>query len=249
MKVKIKNWIFCPRLITSLLTLVFFILFMLLGFWQLERAEYKHNQYSFFEKRQAKQPLDLNASLVKNFKLDDLIWRKVAIKGRFIEKHQIVLDNRVNAGKAGYYIYTPFRIEDTEKVVLVNRGWVSSNNNRTSKLNLTRTYGNVKINGVVKKEPRTGILLSKDHTEKLDETTVRLQRLDIEEASDVIGVDLLPFIVRLAPNSDYGYVRKWKTNDSGEDVHLGYAYQWFAFAITLLIIYLIINTKREDGAV
>ena len=78
---------------------------------------------------------------------------------------------------------------------------------------------------------------------------MRLQRLDIEEASDVIGVDLLPFIVRLAPNSDYGYVRKWKTNDSGEDVHLGYAYQWFAFAITLLIIYLIINTKREDGAV
>ena len=105
MKVKIKNWIFCPRLITSLLALVFFILFMLLGFWQLERAEYKYNQYSFFEKRQAKQPLDLNASLVKNFKLDDLIWRKVAIKGRFIEKHQIVLDNRVNAGKAGYYIY------------------------------------------------------------------------------------------------------------------------------------------------
>ena len=29
MKVKIKNWIFCPRLITSLLALVFFILLLL----------------------------------------------------------------------------------------------------------------------------------------------------------------------------------------------------------------------------
>jgi cytochrome oxidase assembly protein ShyY1 len=29
---------------------------------------------------------------------------------------------------------------------------------------------------------------------------------------------------------------------------MGYAYQWFAFAITLLAIYLIINIKKRNGA-
>ena len=57
MKVKIKNWIFCPRLITTLLALTFFILFLRLGFWQLDRAAQKYDEFSFFEKRQAKQAM------------------------------------------------------------------------------------------------------------------------------------------------------------------------------------------------
>ena len=55
---------------------------------------------------------------------------------------------------------------------------------------------------------------------------------------------LMPYIIRLDPGSKYGYVRKWAKPDSGEDVNLAYAFQWFLLAITLLLIYIIVNVKK-----
>ena len=245
MKIKIRNWIFCPRLITTLLALTFFILFLRLGFWQLDRAAQKYDEFSFFETRQAKQAINLDQNNIKSLDSTELIWRKVKMTGSFLEERQILLDNQVNASTAGYYVYTPFLVKDSENVVLVNRGWVPSGANRSLAPDLVVTKGIVTIVGLVKKEPRTGLLLIKDHTEKLNETIMRMQRLNIEEVGNIIKINLSPLIVRLSPESDHGYIRKWKSRDSGKNTHIGYAYQWFAFAVTLLIIYLIMNTKRE----
>jgi cytochrome oxidase assembly protein ShyY1 len=54
--------------------------------------------------------------------------------------------------------------------------------------------------------------------------------------------------MRLSSESKHGYTKKRQSHNSGENVHMGYAYQWFAFAITLLAIYLIINIKKRNGA-
>ena len=248
MKVNIKKWVFCPRLITSLITLVFFILFLSLGFWQLDRAEQKRSQHSFFEKRQIKEAVNLDHNVIKTADTADLVWRKVNATGNFLEQHQILLDNQVHAGQAGYYVYTPFRLEDSEDIILVNRGWVSTNNDRNLRPRLIMTEGIININGVIKEEPRTGLLLTKEHVEKLSETITRVQRLTIAEVSDITKIKLLPFIMRLSSESKHGYTKKRQSHNSGENVHMGYAYQWFALAITLLAIYLIINIKKRNGA-
>ncbi len=82
---------------------------------------------------------------------------------------------QVHAGRAGYYVYTPFRLEDSEDIILVNRGWVSTNNDRNLSPRLIMTKGMISINGVIKEEPRTGLLLTKEHVEKLSETITRVQ--------------------------------------------------------------------------
>ena len=247
MKAKTGNWVFCPRPITSLLTLLFFILFVSLGFWQIDRAEQKRSQHSFFEKRQNKEAVNLGHNVIKTAGIVDLIWRKVNATGNFLEQHQILLDNQVHAGQAGYYVYTPFRLEDSEDIILVNRGWVSTNNDRNLRPRLIMTEGMININGVIKEEPRTGLLLTKEHVEKLSKTITRVQRLTIAEVSDITKIKLLPFIMRLSSESKHGYTKKQQPHNSGEHVHMGYAYQWFAFATTLLVIYLIINIKKRDG--
>ena len=247
MNINIKKWVFCPRLITSLITLVFFILFLSLGFWQIDRAEQKRSQHSFFEKRQIKEAVNLDRNMIKNTGIADLIWRKVNATGNFLEQHQILLDNQVHAGQAGYYVYTPFRLEDSEDIILVNRGWVTANNDRNLRPRLIIADGMININGVIKEEPRTGVLLTKEHVEKLSETITRVQRLTIAEVSDITKIKLLPFIMRLSSESKHGYTKKQQPHNSGEHVHMGYAYQWFAFAATLLVIYLIINIKKRDG--
>ena len=70
------------------------------------------------------------------------------------------------------------------------------------------TKGMISINGVIKEEPRTGLLLTKEHVEKLSETITRVQRLTIAEVSDITKIhktinwqpkyDDLSFIVKTA---------------------------------------------------
>jgi len=73
----------------------------------------------------------------------------------------------------------------------------------------------------------------------------RVQRLNINEVAELTKTKLLPYIVRLEPESEHGYRRQWQLPGSGVSVHNGYAFQWFAFATVLLIIYLVLNIKNK----
>ncbi len=245
MKLIIGNWCFSPRLITSLLALVFFCLFISLGIWQLDRADYKRTLYSDFENRQSGQAIDLNHDNTKLSDKEEIIWRHVNATGEFLEQYQILLDNQVEKGQAGYYVYTPFKLEQSEHAVLVNRGWLSTDNDRTVSPALIMTNDLVNIMGLAKEEPKTGLLLKNMPPEQMNKGVYRVQRLNIDEVAELTKTKLLPYIVRLEPESKHGYRRQWQLPGSGVSIHNGYAFQWFAFATVLLIIYLVLNIKNK----
>lgn len=246
MKLNIGNWVYSPKLLTSLLAFIFIYLFVSLGFWQLDRAEFKRNLYSDFESRQS--AVAINFNLKENQQLDKeaLIWRKVEARGEFLEQHQVLLDNQVEDTHAGYFVYTPFRLAQTGQVVLVNRGWLLADTNRAISPDLNLTEGIVSIIGVVKEEPKTGLLLKEMPPEKMTDSTYRVQKLNLEEIAKHTNEKLLPYLIRLEPESEHGYKRKWRLPGSGENTHMGYAFQWFAFATALLIIYLVLNIKKRN---
>jgi len=43
-----------------------------------------------------------------------------------------------------------------------------------------------------------------------------------------------------------GFVRNWPPPGERITMHLGYAYQWFGFALTLLVIYIVLNVKKVE---
>ena len=125
--------------------------------------------------------------------------------------------------------------------------------------NLNFTKGRATIYGVLKKAPRTGILLADNQAEKLNENITRFQKIDTYELTRLIKLNkikkfannpflypIFPYVIRLSPESEHGYIRNWESRNSGENIHIGYAYQWFAFAATLFVIYLVLNIKRQD---
>lgn len=244
MKLIIGNWCFKPKILTSLLALMFFYLFVSLGLWQLDRAEYKRNLYSEFENRQSAEAIDFNLEKNKRLDKEDLVWRKVEAKGEFLEEFQILLDNQVEDTHAGYFVYTPFKLDQSEQIVLVNRGWLMADTDRSVSPKLIFTNGLVKINGVVKETPKTGLLLKEMPPEKMGEKTYRVQRINIEEIEQLTKQKLLPYIIRLEQESKHGYKRKWRLPGSGENMHMGYAFQWFTFAAVLLFIYLLLNINK-----
>ena len=243
MKINIGNLVFCPRLITTIFAVIFFLLFIYLGFWQLDRAEQKREFQSFYNERHQEEIINLNNNLISN--TSDFLWRRVSATGVFLEDQQILLDNQVNAGQAGYYVYTPFKIRNSLDIFLINRGWVPVGKDRNKSPKLILTEGEVTIEGVFKKEPRTGVLLMENKAEKIEDGVTRFQKIVISEISDKTKINLFPYVIRLLPESKHGYIRNWKLRNSGENVHIGYAYQWFAFATTLFIIYFVLNIKRQ----
>ena len=96
-----RNWCFSPGLMTSLLAIGFFGLFIFLGCWQLDRAEQKRDLFVEFENRQLTEVMDLNQIDNATSSLDNLLWRPVRVNGIFLEDFQILLDNQVQNTKAG----------------------------------------------------------------------------------------------------------------------------------------------------
>jgi surfeit locus 1 family protein len=55
---------------------------------------------------------------------------------------------------------------------------------------------------------------------------------------------LLPFIVLLDKTKSGKLVQDWKIVVSPPEKNISYAVQWFALALALLIIYIVVNSKK-----
>ncbi|HKK16632.1 MAG TPA: SURF1 family protein [Gammaproteobacteria bacterium] len=241
---QIGAWQFKPRLLPSLATLLFFPLLLSLGFWQLDRAEQKHARFAESMRYQNLPPMLLNREPAERLQRPDMLWRPVRMKGELDSKHILLLDNQVHKGEAGYYVFEPFHVAGSDSLVLVNRGWIAAGENRQKLPAVSSPDGEVTLTGMVKHVPSTGIFLGDNAIEKAGINTYRLQRIHIDEVEQLLGRKLPAWIVRLQPDSDHGFTREWPQEGSGEARHLGYAFQWFALALTLLVIYIVVNCKK-----
>jgi len=89
-----------------------------LGFWQLDRLEWKNDILAKIEKFEIvdanKTPLDLNNA-------DD--FQRGYIEGRFLNKPAVRIKPRTNIdGAVGYHLLYPFKTNDGQNII-VNMGW------------------------------------------------------------------------------------------------------------------------------
>jgi len=235
---------FTPGFWPTMATLILLPLFIVLGFWQLDRADQKSREHEDYLRRQSERALDLNDPASLRAEKQELLWRHAQASGRFDTAIHILLDNQVVKGEAGYFVFTPFCVSPGNYWVLVNRGWVPLGADRIAPPPLATPGDNIKIEGVINDVPATGLLLHKAPAEVLAGTIYRCQRIDLEEATGPAGHKLVPFVLTLATESGYGFVRDWQMPGSGKEVHLGYAFQWFFFAVILVVIYVSVNMKK-----
>ncbi len=89
-----------------------------LGFWQLDRLEWKNDILSKIEKYESldatKTPLDLSNT-------ED--FQRGYIEGRFLNKPAVQIKPRTNTdGAVGYHLLYPFKTNDGQNII-VNMGW------------------------------------------------------------------------------------------------------------------------------
>ena len=136
-------------------------------------------------------------------------------------------------------------VSDSTLPVLVNRGWVKANKDRRVLPKLPLSEESITLHGVIKREPVTGMLLAENTDERIA-GVIRVQHIDINEINKNYGLNLPGFIVRLSEDSDAGLLRDWPKPGSGRDKHLGYAFQWFAMATAVLVIFIVVNFKTKE---
>ena len=78
---------------------VFIVVFILLGFWQIERAGFKESLINEFDLEQAKAPKAISGSSSQ--------WGRVYIEGFYDPAQQVLIANHNNNLKVGYKINTP----------------------------------------------------------------------------------------------------------------------------------------------
>ena len=218
-------------------------LLLWLGFWQLNRAHEKREMLELAEESVNAPVLPLAAILGADAKAAAHRYARVTITGVWLPEKQLLWDNRIADGQAGYEVVTPFLTQDGEKV-LVNRGWVPVGPSRAVLPKLDAgldTEAVLSLEAVVT-QPSKG-LASGPAVEPSDGWPKRLQYLDYDQIGTTIGTEIAPILLQGRRKGE-PIVESWQLLSNWEPAqsfapsrHLGYAVQWFALLITLIFLY------------
>jgi surfeit locus 1 family protein len=216
-------------------------LFCGLGLWQLDRAEQKRSLATNLELRRKQPALSLNQIVPAT---DALEFRKVIAEGRFLADKTILIENRKHLGKTGYHVITPLQLNGSDKVVLVNRGWIP-----TAQLDqadpLPTPAGEIIVHGAVNLPQPPAIELSLSDAKA--EGVPHWPYLTLEHFSRWSGLQILPFAILQSPEDAQGFIRQWPTPQISDAMHIGYAVQWFAFALITLMIWLRLSLHKRPA--
>ena len=240
---KLTRLHFKPSLFPTLAALAVFLLFLRLGFWQLERADEKLALETAYRNNIKAEPVDLSQATQRREQAEWMHWRRSRVNGVYDPEAVLLLDNQVYRGTVGYQVFARFVLEDGVSV-LVDRGWLAAPDSRSTAPGLSTPQGPVMLEGVAKPVPVAGIKLGQNVPEQLAENLARVQRIELAHIAAQNGWELLPYVLRLNP--DAAGALTWNGTEPGfnRERHLGYAFQWFAMAAALVVIYLVVNVKR-----
>lgn len=240
MKLRVGNWQFAPGGWPTLAALVFFVLTLSLGNWQTGRAQYKRDLQARYDTAETNPPVHVGVELLDK---DSVLYRKLEVEGVFDPAHEILLDNRVLNGVAGYHVLTPLKVGGGDTAILVNRGWVATGRDRMQLPQLPRIAGNVRIEGLaVEPQGRYFEFAGAAPAGRV------WQNLDFEQYALSSGLQLQPVLLQQTSELDDGLLRRWPRPDTGVAMHVSYALQWYGLAATLVVLWLALNIKRVNKA-
>lgn len=231
---------FQPKPIPTLAALAGIAVMVTLGTWQSNKAQQKKELQDMYDAR-ATQPAEQITQEIADAEF--FRYKKVAVKGSFDARYQILLDNRVHNEQAGYHVITPFLIQESAKYVLVNRGWVPLGSNRAELPEVNIPTGMQQISGVAILPPSKIYELEPSEPIEGGWQTV-WQNMDMERYRNAVPFQIQPIIIQLDQDSPGGFVREWPRPDTRIQTHLGYAFQWYGMAAMLAMFYIFTNLKK-----
>lgn len=203
-----------------------------LGRWQLHRAAQKEALQASMDASSSKHVV--NASMLVA-SADPLAWvhQHAMVRGEWLLAQTVYLDNRQMHDKVGFFVVTPLRLEGSQSLVLVQRGWVQRNFEQREQLPAIATpSGTVAVEGRIAPPPGKLFELGTPSV-----AAIR-QNLDVEQMRLQLGAPLLPVVLVQTGGPSEGLLRDWPAINLGVEKHYGYALQWFGLSALIALLYL-----------
>ncbi|KAL6430987.1 hypothetical protein ACFW04_007034 [Cataglyphis niger] len=133
-----------------------------LGTWQIKRWRWKLDLIKNLKYRTSAEPIDLPSDLDE---LKHKEYYPVKVKGKFLYEKEFLMGPRslILGGEAvseksggifsrkgtGYYVITPFKLEDRDLTIMVNRGWIPKSDRTLFKMEKKIT-DSIEIVGIIR---------------------------------------------------------------------------------------------------
>ena len=234
-------------LIGTIGILVVAIVCVRLGIWQLHRLGQRQERNRLLASRIAGPPLHLTGATRDT---TNLIFRRAIVEGRYDHDRAIVLTGRSLRGMPGVYLLTPALFPGGRTAVLVNRGWVPAADAATVYFDSLRTPEQAQLTGLVLPFPDTR---RRDTRSAATARDTGFQHVwfspNAEELRAQFPYTLLPFEVQALPEPGADKRKipvriDAPAQDNGP--HLGYAIQWFSFALIFLVGWITLMVRRGE---
>ena len=206
-----------------------------LGRWQLSRADEKLALQAALEAREHMPPVPPAALIAadSDAAIQPVLHREVTLQGEWLAPHTVFLDNRPMDGRAGFYVLTPLRLQGSQAVVLVLRGWAPRNFQQRDVLAPVQTpEGRVNVQGRLTDRTPAVFALGQDAGGRIR------QNLTLDAFRTETGLPLAPVIVQQTGAASDGLLRDWPPPATGVDKHYGYAFQWFGLCTLIALLFL-----------
>ncbi|WP_353809950.1 SURF1 family cytochrome oxidase biogenesis protein [Agromyces sp. SYSU T00194] len=212
------------------LTIVFAIVCVALGTWQLNRRAEALTEVARIDANYDADPVPIAEALPDPAAFDDdLKWLPVAVSGEWMPEEQVLVRNRPYSGASGYEVITPFRLDDG-RVFMIDRGWIQAPVDGTAVDVPGVPAGRVEVaarlkagEDVIAGRSSSGDLLA---TIDLDELATRV---DAPSYTGAYGL-----LVQSAAEADEPPLPAMRP-ERDEGPHLSYAFQWFVFALMAFV--------------
>lgn len=226
-------------LLPPLAGLVLVGLFVTLGMWQLDRAAEKRAISDSFNASGDYIQLSADASTE--------LYQPLLVSGHYLADRQFLLENIVQDSRLGYYVITPLEYAADKPLLLVNRGWIAREPAMGTLPDIDlEDDGEQVVRGRVGGLPRVGI-----RPGPAFETTSSWPLLAVwptlDDLSSALQRDVLPFVLLADPEADTTLVRRWEPQQIGPMRHIGYAFQWFALALTVVVVAFVLYRRKSKS--
>ncbi|MCB0001559.1 MAG: SURF1 family protein [Anaerolineae bacterium] len=237
----------------TLLVLLAMAVMVRLGIWQLDRREQRLAHNADIVAKLNEAPLSLNdaaAGLVTiPVERDEVRNTRGIATGHFDYEHQLLLVQQIYQDSLGSRLLTPLILDGSDKAILVDRGWIPAEDSTPDRwVQYDTDTGEVSIAGFVQPSQRIGRPAEVDTSQP---ARVDWYQADLPAIAAQMPYEILPVYLLQSPDPAGNMAPPFREDpeiDLSEGPHLGYAIQWFSFAIVAGVIYLRIVSQRVKKA-
>ena len=217
------------------LALVSICLLISLGIWQLHRAAEKRGLLAMYQTQMQRAPVALSGTSAQQY-------QRVQVQGLAQLPITLLLDNQHHAHQFGYDVLTPLIMVDGN-VLLIDQGWVPGDPSRVSLPDMTGLQSDLHYSGQVYYPEKSAFVLGVGLEVKTPNVIV-IESLNMTMISQFLHKPVYPFIIRQSAERQTRFVRDWPIVASSPVRHIGYAVQWFIFALGVGVMFIVFHTKR-----